>query len=214
MKIKLVLISFVLIIAAISLSSCKHDSIPPIIDESTIKDTVYFNDVVLPIIQSNCAKSNCHSAGEEEPDLSNYNSIMKLVKAGDPQNSRLYKYAIGSEMPPAPNTPLNLQQVTSIYGWIKQGALNNTEPCDTSVYTFNSTILKIISNYCLACHSEGSANGALTNYNEISAKANTILGRISGQSGNIMPPSPASPLSDCKITKFSNWINNGKQNDK
>ena len=79
MKIKLVLISFVFIIAAISLSSCKHDSTPPIIDENAIKDTVYFNDVVLPIIQSNCAKSSCHTAGEEDPDLSNYNGIMKLV---------------------------------------------------------------------------------------------------------------------------------------
>ncbi|NVN96445.1 MAG: hypothetical protein HXX18_14310 [Bacteroidetes bacterium] len=212
MKIKLVLISFVLIIAAISLSSCKHDSIPPIIDESAIKDTVYFNDVVLPIIQSNCAYSGCH-AGEQNPELSNYSSIKKMVNPGDPKNSRLYTYAIGNKMPPSPKTLLNLDQVTSIYGWILQGALENTEPCDAFQYAFKKDILPLIQRNCISCHNKGSTNGTgpnkgeLTDYSQISAKANTILDRISGKNGSIMPPSPQKPLSDCKITKFSNWVN-------
>lgn len=201
------------IVIILTLNSCKHDSTPPVIDENAIKDTVYFYDEVLPIIQSNCAYSGCH-AGDKNPDLINYSGIMKLVKPGDPQNSRLYTYAIGSEMPPAPKTPLNLDQVTSIYGWIKQGAMENSEPCDTSLYTFNTAILPIIKKNCTGCHNTGSANGEITNYSQISSKAATILGRISGQNGSIMPPSPAKPLSDCKITKFSNWITNGKQNDK
>ncbi|MFZ4399788.1 MAG: hypothetical protein ACOYO1_07120 [Bacteroidales bacterium] len=196
-----------------ALSSCKHDSTPPVIDETAIKDTVYFYDEVLPIVQSNCAISGCHTGGEEEPDLSNYSNILNMVKPGDPQNSRLYKYAIGSEMPPPPKTPLNLEQVTLIYGWIKQGALENMETCDTSIYTFAAATSPIIKRNCLGCHNTGSANGELTNHSQISAKATTILGRIKGQSGSIMPPSPAKPLSECKITKITNWINNGKQND-
>jgi uncharacterized membrane protein len=195
------------------LSSCKHDSTPPVIDESAIKDTVYFYDEVLPIIQSNCAISDCHTNGEEDPDLSNYSNILKLVKPGDPQNSSLYKYAIGSEMPPAPKTPLNLEQVTSIYGWIKQGALANIEPCNSSDSSFNNAVFPIIKRNCLGCHNTGSTNGALTNFDEISAKANTILSRITTQSGSIMPPSPANPLSDCKKTQITNWINKGKHND-
>lgn len=212
MKKNLVLISFILIIATISLSSCKHDSMPPIIDESKIPSSICFQDEILPMVQSNCAKSGCHTAGDEDPDLSNYNSIMNLVKTGDPLNSRLYKYAIGSEMPPAPNTPLNLQQVTLLYGWIKQGALNNTCGCDTNIYTFSGAVKPIIQNYCIGCHNTGSPNNELVTYQNIKDKADKILKNITG-AGDMMPPAPAAPLSGCKITQISKWINAGKLNN-
>ncbi len=192
-----------------TLMSCKHETTPPVIDDNSIVDTVYFYDAVLPVIQTNCAYSGCHS-GEQNPNLSNYSGIMKLVTPGDAKNSRLYSYAIGNQMPPSPKTLLNLEQVTSIYAWIKQGALENSEPCDTSVYTFNTAIFPLIKRNCLGCHNTASANGELTNESQISEKAVAILGRVTGQNGNIMPPSPANPLSDCKINKIKNWINNGK----
>lgn len=208
---KLTLIATMSFIALIFIS-CKHEPSPPIIDESKIPSGICFQDEILPMIQSNCAKSDCHVAGEEEPDLSNYTSIMKSVKAGDPQNSRLYKYAIGSEMPPSPNTPLNLQQVTLLYGWIKQGALDNSCGCDTNVYTFSAAVKPIIQSYCIGCHNTGSQNQELVTYLNIKNKADDILKNISGI-GTMMPPAPATPLSACKITQIKKWINAGKLNN-
>ncbi|MCX6232291.1 MAG: hypothetical protein NTZ33_12200 [Bacteroidetes bacterium] len=207
-----IILSFFTVLLLILFNSCQHETTPPVIDTAALNDTVYFYDEVLPIIQSNCALADCHG-GNDDPDLTTYSSIKKLVKAGDPQNSRLYTTAIGNEMPPAPKALLNLEQVTSIYAWIRQGALENAEPCDTSLYTFNADILPIFKRNCLGCHNTGSANGEITNYNQIATKAATILGRITAQSGSIMPPSPANSLSGCKITKFTNWIKAGKLNN-
>jgi hypothetical protein len=207
-----IILSLLTVLLVFSFIGCKHESTPPVIDTAALNDTVYFYDEVFPIVQSNCALADCHG-GNEDPDLNTYGSIMKLVKPGDPQNSRLYTTAIGNEMPPPPKTLLNLGQVTSIYAWIKQGAKANAETCDTSLYAFNADILPIFKKNCLSCHNTGSANGEITNYSQIAVKAATILGRITAQSGSIMPPSPATPLSGCKITKITNWINNGKLNN-
>jgi len=192
-------------------SSCKHESVLPVIEDSTIPANICFQDEVLPIIQSNCAFSGCHVPGDEEPDLSNYNEIKRLVKPGDPENSKLYKYASGSEMPPAPRTPLNLQQVTYIYGWIKQGALDNTCACDSNVFTFNAAILPIIQRNCLGCHGAGS-NKPLINYQNIKDNADAIYGDIT-YANNPMPKPPTAKLSDCKILQIKKWINNGKLNN-
>lgn len=199
------------IFAAFLLFSCKNESTPPIIDENTIPSGICFDSDILPLVQSNCAKSGCHSGGDEDPDLSNYNNIMKLVKTGDPLNSKLYKYAIGSEMPPPPNQPLNLEQVTLIYGWIKQGALNNTCACDTNIYTFSEAVNPIIKRNCLGCHGANS-NIPLNTFQQISDNADLILADITYQN-NPMPKPPAAKLSDCKIRQIEKWIQAGKLNN-
>ena len=207
MKISLIVSIGVFILA----TSCKHEPAPPVIDENSIPLGICFQDDILPLVQSNCAKSGCH-AGNEDPDLSNYNNILKQIKPGDPQNSRLYKYAIGSEMPPPPNIPLNLEQVTLIYGWIKQGALNNSCGCDTNIFTFNGAVKPIIQKFCLGCHNTGSENDELVTYDDIKNKADKILKHITGED-DIMPPPPANPLSECRITQIRKWINSGKPNN-
>ncbi len=190
---------------------CKHETTPPIIDESTIPSGICFQDEILPMIQSNCAKSGCHTAGEEDPYLSNYNNILNTVKPGDPQNSKLYKYAIGSEMPPPPNSPLNLEQVTLIYGWIKQGAIDNSCACDTNIFTFSGAVLPVIKRNCLGCHGVNNDKPLLT-YQDIFDNADNILADITYQN-NPMPKPPIAKLSDCKITQIRKWINAGKLNN-
>ncbi len=136
---------------------------------------------------------------------------MKLVKASDPLNSKLYKYAIGSEMPPPPDQPLNLEQVKLIYGWIKQGALNNTCACDTNIYTFSEAVNPIIKRNCLGCHGANS-NIPLNTFQQISDNADLILADITYQN-NPMPKPPAAKLSDCKIRQIEKWIQSGKLNN-
>ena len=206
----LTLFSVITATIIVVLVSCQHDSTPPIIDESTVPAGICFTDDIFPLIQSNCAYSGCHS-GEQEPDLSSYGSIMKLVKIGDPENSRLYKYAIGSQMPPKPNTPLNLEQVTLIYGWIKQGALDNTCACDTNIFTYSGAVLPIIKRNCWGCHNTGSSK-PLTTYQEIADESSDIYDDIT-YANNPMPKPPAAKLSDCKITQIQKWINSGKPNN-
>ncbi|MEI8203039.1 MAG: hypothetical protein WCH34_08520 [Bacteroidota bacterium] len=208
MKNHVILTCFTALILLIS--SCKHDPTPPIIDESTLPSNICFSDEIQPIIRSNCAYSGCH-AGNQDPDLSTYDGIMHLVKAGNPQSSRLYTLAIGSQMPPSPKTPLNLQQVTLIYGWIKQGALNNTCGCDTNLFTFSGAVLPTILNFCSGCHSGSSPSGDinLETYSQI-AGATNLYSRIT----NTSSPMPPSGLMDaCKITQIKKWIDAGKPNN-
>ncbi len=205
----------VLCVFMLSLNACKHEPVAPIIDESTIPSNICFNEEILPLMQSNCAYSGCH-AGNQDPDLSTYNGIMDLVKPGNPKGSRLYEFAIGSQMPPSPKTPLNLQQVTLIYGWIKQGALNNTCGCDTNIYTFSGSVLPTILNFCSGCHSGATPSGNinLQNYSQIVYAIDNkgLYGKITGAS-DPMPPPPSGLMSACRILQIKKWIDAGKPNN-
>ena len=204
------LIIGITVVTLFAVISCQHDTTPPIIDPSTVPNGICFSDDVLPLIQSNCSYAGCHSGGHE-PNLSTYGEIMKLVKIGDPQNSRLYKTAIGNEMPPKPHSLLNLEQVTLIYGWIEQGALNNTCACDTNVFTFSGAVLPIIKRNCWGCHNTNN-DRPLTNYQQISDNASNIVDDIT-YANNPMPKPPTAKLSDCKITQIQKWVNSGSPNN-
>ena len=68
------LLPFLGIVAlVIFFSSCKHEAmLPPIIPG--VSDSICFETEVLPVIQSNCAKSGCH-----ENRMSTYSQIMRDV---------------------------------------------------------------------------------------------------------------------------------------
>ena len=109
------------VIALAAASSCRHD---PIGTESL--PSVCFTTDVLPIIQSNCAKSGCHHGlGDEVGDLRTAAVIRSIVSPGKPYDSRLYSAITdtwGDLMPPAPNAPLSRDARTTIFVWILQGA--------------------------------------------------------------------------------------------
>jgi len=207
------ILSLFSIIAAISMVviiSCKHDSMPPVIDTTSPDTTACFQGKILPLIQSNCAYSGCH-AGSQSPNLTTYENIMKLVKPGDPTGSKLYQLATGNTMPPKPNTLMNLDQVTLIYWWIQQGAANDSCACDTTT-TFTA-INKIIQVSCAGCHGSVNPGGgiSLNSYANISANSAKIQNAITGVT-ELMPKT--GKLQDCEITQITNWISNGKPNNK
>lgn len=93
---------------------------------------VSFNQIVMPIIASNCTASGCHgNDNTEEFTLLTYDDVIRHgdVGAGDARGSKLYRVITtpvsGSVMPPPPNQPLTDQQTAQIYLWILQGAKDN-----------------------------------------------------------------------------------------
>lgn len=88
---------------------------------------VSFSGRVLPIIQSNCAKSGCHDGNQFS--LRNYDEIRSRITPENAHASNLYQNMIYLEpsrvMPPPPDQPMSEQQLQTIYTWIMQGAKDN-----------------------------------------------------------------------------------------
>jgi hypothetical protein len=115
-----------ILVFAFAVSSCRKE---PVLLPGT--DKVCFDEKVLPVLQSNCAVSGCHDAGGESPQFSSYEDIKSLVKAGDPNRSKLYnvitaKGFVLTVMPPKPRPQLSVQQINNITIWILQGAEHTT----------------------------------------------------------------------------------------
>ncbi len=196
-------------------------------------DTVYFQNQVLPLLQSNCAISGCHDATtrKEGVQLTDYNSIVKTggVVAGNPNSSKLYTILSGGGgdndkstqegiMPPPPKSPFSTDQKNLVKNWILQGALNNVcDACDTTNVSFKTSVFPIVETYCLGCHSGTAPGGGiyLRDYNDLVAVANNgkLMGSIRHDAGYSPMPKNANKLSDCQIATFNIWIKNGTPNN-
>ncbi len=228
------------------LFACKHETIAPTVDTKPVPvtgggsssntnpsspttpvtgDTVCFNNQVLPLFQTYCASSGCHTAGAILGDdgnfvLTDYFNIMQGISPNNPGNSKYYT-VIGGKMPPANSPQLSATQVATIAKWINQGALNTvcsaSATCDTTKYTYTNGISQIFSTYCNGCHgtAPGSANVVLSDY--ASAKttltavtATTFLNAINFKSATpAMNMPPAGQLSSCQVTQITKWVNSG-----
>ena len=243
----LILLGYCIIIVGISFSSCKHDiilpdnygyngpckcpadSIPVIIDNPCSTDTVYFRNVILPLIQSSCGIPNqnpgCHdaSSGGENKPLISYNTIMQsgYVVRGSSSNSKMYKKLLETDphdrMPPSPRSPLTQDQINLIKKWIDQGAKDNyCNSCDTTAFKFGADIWPIINISCTGCHSGASpAKGVLlTNYNQVNdiVKDGRLQNVLYAKNGYKQMPT-GGKLNNCKLTKINKWIANGAQQD-
>ena len=191
-------------------------------------DTVYFQNTILPLLQSSCGIIGCHDPGTAPDDivLTSYQSIMEanIIDAGDPFESELYEVLIETDpddrMPPPPRSPLTSAQITSVFKWIEQGALNNhcdEIECDTVNVSFAETVWPVIQGSCFGCHSGPSPQGGilLENYDDIVTAANNglLLGTIKHEPGYSPMPQNGAQLSDCKISQIENWINDGTPNN-
>ena len=94
--------------------------------------TVSLSNDIIPILNSKCSVSGCHSSGGLKPDLSASNAFSSLtnggyVNTGAPESSDVYLWLTGKKavaMPiGGPSNPSNLNQL--VLAWIKQGAQNN-----------------------------------------------------------------------------------------
>jgi len=201
------------------LLSCKHESeLLPGTPE------VCFDTQILPVIQSSCTMSGCHTGSNELPALSTYEDIRKQVDPGKPVQSELHKVItanriLESAMPPKPKEALSGEQIDAITIWILQGADHTTcsIECDTLNITFNGSILPITDTYCKGCHNGSQPGGGilLTDYNTIktAVEGGRFIGAIDHLSGYSPMPKGGNKLSDCNIVQLKKWINQGMPNN-
>lgn len=236
---KLSLLAGIACVVTLFVLSCKHEpeELPGVNgnnngnviiggDQACSTDTVYFQNKVLPLIISNCAKSDCHDAitRQEGIELTSYQSIMNTadVDPGDPNGSDLYKVLNETDpnkiMPRPPSAPLTQAEKDIIYKWILQGAKNNAcNDCDTSTSTFSGALVPIINTHCRGCHNPAflSANLDLTAYANVRIIAlnGKLMGSVDHVAGYPAMPRGANKLNDCKITQIRKWIAAGAQNN-
>jgi hypothetical protein len=90
--------------------------------------------------------------------------------------------------------------------------------CDTTNVTFSGTIVPILSNNCLSCHSNATAASAgnnirLENYADVVARAVSVAGSIK-QTGSLPPmPKNGGKIKACSITQFDIWVKKGMLNN-
>lgn len=106
-------------------------------DKTVVSDTgeditrpVSFVSDIIPIFNSSCNLSGCHSPGGKSPDLTSANAYTSLtnggfVNTGDPQTSELYQWMTGKRGTPMPVSGINKDYNALVLAWIKQGAQNN-----------------------------------------------------------------------------------------
>ena len=120
---------FLVVIALALLTGCYKDK-TVLFDGPEVTKTVSFSSDIIPIFNSSCNTSGCHSTGGKAPDLTianAYNSLSNgnYFKTSDPQNSELYLWMTGKKGMPMPVAGINKDYNAIILAWIKQGAQNN-----------------------------------------------------------------------------------------
>jgi hypothetical protein len=226
------LITLIIVLTLFSwFTSCTH-----VTDVSGLPQ-VCFQSEVLPIFNSNCSISGCHSGGgESELKFNNYNEIVSTVVPYDPNASRSYQAIIdkwGQGMPP--NQPLSKDNRTIIRVWIEQGALDlpcaqtNTEVPGGTAYVaracFTRDIMPVITSKCASTnchdavtHKEGinySTYTAIKNSvlpgQPLSSKLYTVITKQGGEEK--MPPAGSPQLTVAEIDSIGKWISYGALNE-
>ncbi len=190
-------------------------------------DTVYFEQDLLPILQSSCALADCHDDVTQQDGvrLTDYASVMATadVDPYDPEGSDLYEVLLENDpdkrMPPPPNNPLTQEQIDMVYKWIAQGAqdLHCDEDCDTLNVSFGGTIWPMVQNSCFGCHSGANPEGGipLENHNDLVAVAQTgqLMGTLNWEAGYANMPRNGMQWSDCDRRAVEIWIEDGMPNN-
>jgi hypothetical protein len=217
--------------------TCKHDVMQPVnpivgppVNPGTPCDpgVIYFEKDVLPILVSNCAISGCHNPGFAQDGvlLDNYVNVMLTgdVRPGNPLGSDLYQVIVSTDinkrMPPLPRAALSAAQITTIRTWIEQGAKNlacNSTSCDTSVVRYSTSIIPILQNKCIGCHSGAAPQGNVDLTTYANVKSYVTLGKFAGAvnhtPGFYPMPKYGPKLPDCDIAKIRIWIAAGSPNN-
>jgi hypothetical protein len=88
--------------------------------------------------------------------------------------------------------------------------------CDTTSITYTQSVVPIINDYCIICHSNSAAtalggNVRLQDYADVKARADDgkLLGTISHSPGFVQMPQGASKLDNCTISTIRIWIEQG-----
>ena len=228
---KIFYILSVMLLTIVIINSCKHEpppqitaTPPPPVNGGT--NEVCFETEILPLFQSNCAKSGCHDAITKDKGYifdSYANIIKKDIRPGDAENSKVYKVLFETgdkKMPRPPNPDLTAQQKALIGRWINEGAKNTVNCgtiCDSTQFRYGANVSVIISTYCLGCHS-GAAPSAginLSTYAGVNqvAISGRLVGAVSHAPGYSPMPKNVSKLTECKIAQIRKWVQAGALNN-
>jgi hypothetical protein len=96
---------------------------------------------------------------------------------------------------------------------------STSSQCDTTNVTYSLSVVPIIQNNCLSCHSNSTAsmggNIKLEDYADVKLRADDhrLLGSVEHQSGYSPMPQGAKKLDDCKISTIRIWVNAGAPNN-
>ena len=87
--------------------------------------------------------------------------------------------------------------------------------CDTTTVTYSGTIVPIMANSCLGCHSIASTGGSilLNNYTQVVASAPRITGSIKQLSSFSAMPKNSGKIKNCSITQWEIWVRKGMPNN-
>lgn len=210
-----------------------HDTVPL----DTVKptgvpcdpDTVYFQNSILPLLVSNCAKSDCHDAASHQEGIyaDSYQHILNTIEgvtSTNWNNNDLVRLATttnqSKRMPPPPAAALTTDQINLIKTWVQQGAKNNGcnenyTGCDTASVSFSAFIKPLMTAKCTGCHSASSPQGniSLVTYDQVRAQAlnGKLYTSISKTTGFM--PKGGVRLDDCTIGKIKAWVDAGAKNN-
>lgn len=225
-------------LVAVGFYACKH--LPPETPAPTTggggsggTTLVCFQSEILPLFQTNCAKSNCHDAASNKDGyiLDSYDNLFKKdgrpeknnIKPGNPEDSKIYKvlFETGNDkMPPPPNPDLTSVQKNLIARWIKEGAQNTgfcVSSCDSTQFKFAANIQPILQTHCTGCHSGPTPpNGVnLTTYASVQPLAlnGLLYGVVAHLPGYDAMPKGSGMLSACEIAQIRRWAQAGAPNN-
>jgi uncharacterized membrane protein len=244
---EMILIAIFVTIIFLLMESCKHtplgtediSEVIPVNNDSTGNegnggsneiscdpDSVYFDNTILPLFISNCAKSGCHDAASAQDGII-LNSYSNIINTGDiePFNTnagdiveKITESDPDDRMPPPPIAPLTQPQINSIVQWINQGAQNNhCDQCDTLNVTYSGKIKPILDGKCTGCHSGSSPSGgiSLSAYNGVQAVAlnGRLFGAVNHSAGFVPMPQGGNKLPQCEIDAIRIWTDAGAPNN-
>lgn len=190
-------------------------------------NTVYFQNDILPFINSTCGRTNCHDeiSQVEGLVLKSYEGVMKIVKPNNPGDSELMEVIIetdeGKRMPLG-DSALTNEQINLISKWILQGAKNtvctqSSVKCDSGTVTYSGVISKIMSNNCIGCHKPGNLGGGFDLSSHAGVKDCAATGKLYNavaQNGQAQAmPKGGTKLSNCNISAIKSWIDAGTPNN-
>ena len=222
--IKQIFISFFL---ASSIIACKHD-IPP-----ASNGDICFETEILPIFNSKCATSGCHSGSNPAHGmgLSTYAELVgghggEGIIPYKPNESEFIEVMLEDDpdkvMPPPGSAPLTADELSRIIAWVNEGAPNTVNcasaTCDSSLFLFNTHVLPIFESNCVGCHSGAEPDGGYDFSSYAGVKASVDEGRLLGAIQHLtdysaMPPSPSPKLDACNLAKVRKWVQNGAVNN-
>lgn len=186
-------------------------------------DSVYYKNVIEPLIVSGCTQAGCHNATSHASGviLTSYSQIAAYTIAGNASASKLYKVLIktGSERMPLPPLPaFTSTQIALVQKWINQGAKNNAcNACDSTNFKYSTAVQPMMQTSCVGCHSQSNAGGGidLSTYSLVKTVAlnGKLLGSIMHNAGYSPMPKGGSKMSDCEIAQIRKWIDAGSLNN-